>query len=94
MRLFSAQCRLLTGGSTRRAAALAAALCAFIACLAARAEFVNPHGVALIVGNADYEHRAKKGRSSSLASRQDAALGVLPGIALPAFKRRWLPGAG
>ena len=39
-----------------RAAALAAALCASIACFAARAEIANPYGVAVIIGNKGYEH--------------------------------------
>ena len=37
-------------------AALAAALSVSIACCAARAEFANPHGVAVIIGNRSYEH--------------------------------------
>ena len=40
----------------RRLATLCAALCAGVVCFSARAEFANPHGVAVIIGNKEYEN--------------------------------------
>ena len=54
MTLLSARRRLLPGGSTRRAITLSAALWAASACFAVQAEFANPHGVAVIIGNRSY----------------------------------------
>ena len=67
MRLLTTRCGLLTGGcrpdsggllrsALARGAALAVALLAACVSFSSRAEFANPHGVAVIIGNRSYEN--------------------------------------